>query len=61
MFTANGAGEMDTGTSTLVIDTAVPVNPPQSIAFTDVEPDPDEVQGDISIAKAVNESDIDVD
>jgi len=58
VFTKNNGGEMTTGVSVLIVDSGVPINAAQSVAFTDTDTDADEIGGTVTITKAADESDV---
>ncbi|MEY3902794.1 MAG: hypothetical protein RL189_2100 [Pseudomonadota bacterium] len=58
VLTKNADGEMSTGSSHPIIDKGLPVNSAVSIAFEDSDENAGRLGGQVSISKAVNESDI---
>jgi hypothetical protein len=58
VFTRNADGEMGTGASLAIVDLGVPVNPAVGIAFTDTDSDANELEGDVNITRALDESDV---
>ncbi len=56
--TSNADGEMGEGISAPIVDLGVPVHTAVSLSFTDLDTDGHEVQGDVTIVKALDESDI---
>jgi hypothetical protein len=58
VYTERDGVEMATGVSVAIVDLGVPVNPAVGIAFTDTDSDANELEGDVNITRALDESDV---
>ena len=58
VFTKNANGEMLTGVNAAITDVAVPTNASAGVSFTDGDFNSGEIQGDVTITKATDESDV---